>query len=235
MMHPRNPQGGVGQPGAHCWHCCHADAQAAQAFSLYTEGPTDDSEVKALRARQQRNFLATLLLSQGIPMLLGGDEIGRSQGGNNNGYCQDNEISWFDWEHADSELLDFTTGVIRLWRDHPVFRQRRWFQGRVIHGGVATSDIDWYKPDGQSMSDQDWQAGFGKSLGIYLNGKAIPDPGPRGERIEDDRFYLLFNAHHEACTFIIPGMDFGRQWVKVPDTNERLSQESSETVPAVIR
>lgn len=120
-------------------------------------------------------------------MLLGGDEIERSQGGNNNGYCQDNEISWFDWEHADSELLDFTTGVNRLWRGHPVFRQRRWFQGRVIHGGGATSDIGWYKPDGQSMSDQDWQTGFAKSLGVYLNGKTIPDPGPRGERIKDDR------------------------------------------------
>ncbi|MEX2382179.1 MAG: glycogen debranching protein GlgX [Opitutales bacterium] len=203
-----------------------------RTWNCGAEGATDDSEVKALRARQQRNFLTTLFLSQGIPMLLGGDEIGRSQGGNNNGYCQDNEMSWFDWEHVDKELLNFTTGVIRLWRDHPVFRHRRWFQERVIHGGGATSDIGWYKPDGQSMSDQDWQTGFAKSLGVYLNGKAIPDPGPRGERIEDDRFYLLFNAHHESCTFVIPGMDSGRRWVKVLDTNEPLSQEPGEPVSA---
>jgi isoamylase len=201
-----------------------------RSWNCGVEGPSDDPGVKVLRARQQRNFLATLFLSQGIPMLLGGDEIGRSQGGNNNGYCQDNEMSWFDWERTDHDLLHFTKSVIRLWREHPVFRRRRWFQGRDIHG-AEVSDIGWYKPDGHPMSDEDWQAGFAKSLGIYLNGKAIPDPGPRGERIEDDRFYLLFNAHHESCPFVIPGADLGRRWVKVLDTAAPVLMESPESLP----
>lgn len=202
-----------------------------RSWNCGAEGHTDDPAVNTLRARQQRNFLATLLLSQGIPMLLGGDEIGRGQGGNNNGYCQDNEISWYDWERTDQDLLHFTKSVIRLWREHPVFRRRRWFQGRDIHGTEA-SDIGWYKPDGHPMTDEDWQAGFAKSLGIYLNGKAIPDPGPRGERIEDDRFYLLFNAHHESCPFVIPGAGLGRRWVKVLDTAEPVAMESTETLAA---
>ena len=126
-------------------------------------------------ARQQRNFLATLLLSQGVPMLLGGDEIGRTQQGNNNAYCQDNEISWFDWEHADEDLLQFTRGLIRLRQRHPVFCRRRWFQGRPIHG-TDVSDIGWFTPGGHEMSEEDWQAGFAKSLGVFLNGAAIPTP-----------------------------------------------------------
>ncbi|MCP9468906.1 MAG: glycogen debranching protein GlgX [Nitrospira sp.] len=200
-----------------------------RSWNCGAEGPTDDPTVNALRARQQRNFLATLLLSQGVPMLLGGDEIGRSQGGNNNGYCQDNEISWFDWEHADRELLAFTTKVIGLWRDHPVFRRRRWFQGRAIHG-AETTDIGWYKPDGHPMSDQDWQSGFAKSLGVYLNGKEIPGLGPRGERIVDASFYMLFNADHEARTYRFPVQDFGRQWIRVLDTTQATVQESLETI-----
>ncbi len=202
-----------------------------RSWNCGDEGPTDDPAVNALRARQQRNFLATLFLSQGIPMLLGGDEMGRSQGGNNNGYCQDNEISWYDWENIDQDLLQFTKAVICLWREHPAFRRRRWFQGRDFHGAEA-SDIGWYKPDGHPISDEDWQAGFAKSLGIYLNGKAIPDPGPRGERIEDDRFYLLFHAHHESCPFVIPGAGLGRRWVKVLDTAEPVAMESTETLAA---
>jgi glycogen operon protein len=189
-----------------------------RSWNCGAEGPTDDPAIRALRARQQRNFLATLFLSQGVPMLLGGDEIGRSQSGNNNGYCQDNEISWFDWERADKELLAFTTRVIRLWREHPVFRRRRWFQGRAIHG-PETSDIGWYKPDGQPMSDQDWQSGFVKSLGVYLNGKAIPSLGARGERVMDDSFYLLFNAHHEPVIFIVPPA-LGAGWETVLTTTK---------------
>jgi isoamylase len=200
-----------------------------RSWNCGVEGSTDDPAVNTLRARQQRNLLATLLLSQGVPMLLGGDEIGRSQGGNNNGYCQDNEISWFDWERADRELLAFTTRVIRLWRDHPVFRRRRWFQGRAIHG-TETSDIGWYKPDGQLMSDQDWQSGFAKSLAVYLNGKAISSLGPRGERIVDASFYILFNADHEARTYRFPAQEFGRRWVRVLDTTQATIQESLETV-----
>jgi isoamylase len=189
-----------------------------RSWNCGVEGPTDDPAVAALRARQQRNLLATLLLSQGVPMLLGGDEIGRTQGGNNNGYCQDNEIAWFDWDRADKDLLDFTKRVIRLWRDHPVFRRRRWFQGRAIHG-TAASDIGWYRPDGRPMSDEDWSAGFAKSLGVYLNGQAIPDPGPRGERIKDAGFYLLFNAHHEPVDFTVPS-SLGPRWDSVLVTAE---------------
>lgn len=200
-----------------------------RSWNCGVEGSTEDPAVNTLRARQQRNLLATLLLSQGVPMLLGGDEIGRSQGGNNNGYCQDNEISWFDWERADRELLAFTTSVIRLWREHPVFRRRRWFQGRAIHG-TETSDIEWYKPDGQLMSDQDWQSGFAKSLAVYLNGNAIPSLGPRGERIVDASFYILFNADHEARTYRIPAQELGRRWVRVLDTTQATIKESLETV-----
>jgi isoamylase len=195
-----------------------------RSWNCGAEGPTDDPAIQSLRARQRRNLLATLLLSQGVPMLLGGDEIGRSQGGNNNGYCQDNEISWFDWERADKDLLAFTTEVIRLWREHPVFRRRRWFQGRAIHG-TETGDIGWYKPDGRPMSDQDWNPGFAKSLGAHLNGRAISCPGPRGERIEDDSFYLLFNAHHEPVTFTLPSA-VGTGWKTVLATAEEVAAGS---------
>jgi isoamylase len=157
------------------------------------EWPTDDAGVLALRARQQRNFLATLCLSQGVPMLLGGDEVGRSQRGNNNAYCQDNELSWYDWEHADHVLLEFTRRLIALRREHPVFHRRRWFQDRPLR----VTDIGWFALDGQEMSEEQWTQVFAKSLGVFLNGEAIASRGPQGDRIRDDSFYVLFNAHHE--------------------------------------
>src|SRR6185295_15168329 len=136
-----------------------------RSWNCGVEGATDDPEVRRLRARQQRNFLATLLLSQGIPMLLGGDEIGRTQGGNNNAYCQDNEISWFDWGAVDEPFLAFTAELIALRRAHPVFRRRKWFHGRALHGeGVV--DIGWFKLDGSEMDEGDWRDGFAKSLGV---------------------------------------------------------------------
>ncbi|MGH2684253.1 MAG: glycogen debranching enzyme, partial [Actinomycetota bacterium] len=183
------------------------------------EGPTDDAKVLALRHRQQRNFLATLFLSQGVPMLLGGDEMGRSQGGNNNAYCQDNEVSWFDWDTKDDRLLDFAAWLIKFRKDHPSFRRRRFFQGRALHGGGA-DDIAWFRPDGTEMTEDDWSSGFAKSLGVFLNGEAIPTPGPRGERITDDTFYLVFNAHHGRLHFTLPPEQWGRRWAKVLDTNE---------------
>jgi glycogen operon protein len=146
-----------------------------------------------LLARQQRNFLATLCLSQGVPMLLGGDEVGRSQRGNNNAYCQDNELSWYDWEHADHVLLEFTRRLIALRREHPVFHRRRWFQDRPLR----VTDIGWFALDGQEMSEEQWTQVFAKSLGVFLNGEAIASRGPQGDRIRDDSFYVLFNAHHE--------------------------------------
>ena len=181
------------------------------------EGPTENADVNALRARQQRNFMATLLLSQGVPMLLAGDEIGRTQRGNNNAYCQDNELSWIDWAEADLDLLYFTVSLLAFRRAHPVFRRRRWFEGRPLHGQGVT-DIAWFTPAGQEMSDDDWNVGFAKSLMVYLNGSAIPSRGLRGEQIVDDTFLLCFNAHHETLTFQLPSGHFGERWYRVIDT-----------------
>jgi isoamylase len=188
-----------------------------RSWNCGAEGPTDDPAIAALRARQARNFLATLMLSQGVPMLLGGDELGRTQQGNNNAYCQDNEISWYDWAQADESLLQFTRQLIRLRRRHPVFCRRRWFQGRPIHG-TDVSDIGWFTPAGQEMSEEDWNAGFAKSLGVFLNGRAIPTPDERGERISDESFYVIFNVHHDALPFTLPEERWGTSWVTVFDT-----------------
>jgi len=190
-----------------------------RSWNCGVEGPTDDPEVLALRGRQQRNLLTTLLLSQGVPMVLMGDEVGRSQGGNNNAYCQDNEISWFDWDDLETgaDLLAFTTRLARLRREHPVFRRRRWFTGRSIRG-AEIDDVGWLRPDGEPMTDEDWDAGFGRSLGMVLNGEAIPWPGPRGEPVVDDSFVLVLNAHHEDLTWTAPGQPWGEAWQAVLDT-----------------
>ncbi|HEY6102079.1 MAG TPA: glycogen debranching protein GlgX [bacterium] len=190
-----------------------------RSWNCGVEGPTDDPEVTALRARQERNFLTTILLSQGIPLLLGGDEIGRTQQGNNNAYCQDNEISWFDWEHADREVLAFTRQLIAFRRAHPIFRRHRWFQGRPIRG-AEIADIAWFRPDGEPMSDDDWEKGFAKSLTVYLNGQAVATPGARGERVADDTFLMLFNAHYEALGFVLPPHPWGQRWIRVVATQE---------------
>ena len=187
------------------------------SWNCGVEGPTDDPEIMAIRQRQQRNFLATLLFSQGIPMLLGGDELGRSQRGNNNAYCQDNEISWYDWENIDDELLAFTRRLLRYFHDHPVFRRRRWFQGRAIHG-PEISDIAWFNHLGEQMSEEHWGEEHAKSLGIFLNGKTIPNPNPKGEPVSDDSFYLLFNAHYEELPCQLPGAAWGEQWLLELDT-----------------
>lgn len=183
------------------------------------EGPTDDPEVSKLRNRQKRNFLSTLILSQGIPMLLAGDEIGRTQQGNNNAYCQDNEISWLDWDHVDESLLDFTRCLIQFRKEHPVFRRRRWFQGQAIHGSEV-EDIAWFTPEGSEMSEEHWGEDEAKSLGVFLNGEGIRTPGPQGERVTDDSFYLMFNAHHEPLEFHLPEEKWGKRWEKILDTAE---------------
>ncbi len=190
-----------------------------RSWNCGVEGPTDDPKINALRSRQQRNFLITLFLSQGVPMILGGDEIGRSQGGNNNAYSQDNETSWFDWEHVDDLLIAFAARVIDFRRVHPVFTRRRWFMGRPLRGADVT-DIGWFKPDGEQMTDPDWQSGFARTVGVFLNGNAIPTPDGRGEPIVDDSFYLLFNAHYETIKFKLPASSWGERWVKVIDTTE---------------
>ena len=181
------------------------------------EGPTDDPVINALRARQQRNFLTTLLLSQGLPMITAGDEMGRTQSGNNNAYCQDNELSWLDWEHADQDLLYFTVSLLAFRRAHPVFRRRRWFEGVSLQRHPSR-DIAWFTPAGLEMSEQDWSAGFAKSLMMFLNGRAIPTRGPRGEKIVDDSFLVCFNAHHEPLPFTLPPAAFGPRWHHVIDT-----------------
>jgi isoamylase len=188
-----------------------------RSWNCGAEGPTSDPEVNALRARQARNLLTTVLLSQGIPMILGGDELGRTQGGNNNAYCQDNEISWFDWESADGALLEFTRRVVHVMRTHPVFQRRRWFQGRQLRG-AGVLDIVWFRFDGQEMSEQDWHAGFIKSFAVFLNGDALRDTDADGNRLRDDSFLLVFNAHHGSLPFTIPPRSFGEQWSVVIDT-----------------
>ncbi len=191
-----------------------------RSWNCGAEGPTEDPAVLALRARQVRNFVTTLLLSQGVPMLVAGDEMGRTQGGNNNAYCQDNEISWVDWERAAAHegLHEFTRTLLALRREHPVFRRRRWFQGRSIRGSAGDHDIAWLRPDGSEMTDADWDSGFAKSIAVFLNGEVIPSSGPRGESLSDDSFLLLFNGHFEPIDFVIPAAGFGEQWELVLDT-----------------
>ncbi len=181
------------------------------------EGPTDDPNILEVRSTRRRSLLATLFLSQGVPMLLGGDELGRSQGGNNNAYCQDNEVSWFDWDNVDTELLNFVRRLIRFRYEHPIFRRRRWFEGRPIHG-EDVHDIYWYRPDGTPMLDEDWAVGYARSLAVFLNGNAITATGPRGEPIEDDSFLMMFNAHQEPIMFVIPEPMGGSSWTVEIDT-----------------
>ena len=165
-------------------------------------------------------------LSQGVPMLLGGDELGRTQHGNNNAYCQDNELSWFDWDTANVELYEFTRRLIRLRQDHPVFRRRRWFQGRPIRGS-GERDLVWFKPDGEEMSEEDWANGFAKSLALYLNGEGIAHAGPRGERVRDDSFYLVCNAHWEPIEFVLPAPPLAERWQVVLDTEQTFPEDGA--------
>ncbi|MFH8407713.1 glycogen debranching protein GlgX [Streptomyces sp. NPDC018019] len=228
-----------------------------RSWNCGAEGPTDDPVVRELRARQMRNFIATLMLSQGVPMLSHGDEFGRTQHGNNNAYCQDNELAWVRWpgspepgaeagaetgagaegsgteeagteagegpepvavREEDRELLAFVRQMVWLRRDHPVFRRRRFFHGRPMEGTHdELSDIAWFTAEGEEMRQRDWQAAHAKSLTVFLNGSAITEPGPRGERITDDSFLLMFNAHADEREFTVP-VDHGRQWQAVVDT-----------------
>jgi isoamylase len=198
-----------------------------RSWNCGVEGETDDPAVLACRRQQQRNFLTSLLVSQGVPMLLMGDEVGRTQRGNNNAYCQDNEISWFDWSdlETNADLLDFTRRLMRFRHDHPVLRRRRWFLGRSIRGS-ETRDINWFKPDGRPMTDENWDAAFAKAVGVYLNGNAIPFPGPRGEPVVDDTFLIIFNAHHDGLDWTLPGEPWGGSWtMEIDTTGDRSDDE----------
>ncbi|WP_433464506.1 glycogen debranching protein GlgX [Spirillospora sp. CA-128828] len=226
------------------WNCGH-------------EGPTDDLDVVSLRERQKRNLLTTLFLSQGVPMLLHGDEIGRTQGGNNNAYCQDNELSWVDWTGLRDDtffdergpLLDFVRRLSDLRTGHPVFRRRRFFRGdqrtRRARAGAKPEDLPdlvWFTPGGTEMADKDWSAGFNKSLYVFLNGDAIGEPDRHGRQVRDDSFLLLFNAHDGDLPFTLPPAPYGQMWMKLLDTADPLLAEeespvvkAGENVPAAAR
>jgi glycogen operon protein len=197
-----------------------------RSWNCGAEGETDDEGVLELRERQMRNFIATLMLSQGVPMLSHGDEFGRTQGGNNNAYCQDNEIAWVHWpdpgEDEEGSLLAFTKTMVWLRRDHPVFRRRRFFHGRPVEGTHdELTDIAWFTPQGDEMVARDWQAAHAKALSVFLNGHAISEPGPRGERISDDSFLLMFNASAEELDFTVP-VSHGEEWQVVVDTASKV-------------
>ena len=195
-----------------------------RSWNCGVEGPTKDPEILELRRQQKRNFLSSLFLSQGVPMIVAGDEISRTQYGNNNAYCQDNEISWLNWESADKDLLRFTRKLIHFRKNHPVFRRRRWFQGEPVqHSGLE--DIAWFLPEGTEMPEENWTHDFAKSLGVFLNGRGIRSKGPKGEQIIDDSFYVIFNAYHDKLQYKLPPERYGARWTKVLDTFEDLVDE----------
>jgi glycogen operon protein len=202
------------------------------SWNCGTEGETDDLEIIALREQQKRNFLATLFLSQGVPMLLHGDELGRTQSGNNNVYAQDSELAWVDWDRAKEfeVLIEFVSQLARLRREHPVFRRRRHFRGRPVRGS-SIEDIGWFTPAGDEMSDDDWESGFAKSVTVFLNGEGIREPDVRGERVTDDSFFLLFNGHHEPIDFTLPDLGAGERWnIDIDTAAPMLGEAEDRTV-----
>ncbi len=204
-----------------------------RSWNCGVEGESDDPEINALRARQQRNFLATLILSQGTPMLLGGDEFGRTQHGSNNAWCQDNEISWFDWSllEENRDLHEFVRTLIVLRRAHPVFRRRQYLQG-TDEDGSGLPDVWWFRTDGHRMTKSDWESGE-RTVGMFLNGEEIASPDEKGERILDESFLLLFNAHHEDVTFTLPNRRFGERWALVLSTTDPDAEPNSLEVDAL--
>jgi glycogen operon protein len=196
-----------------------------RSWNCGAEGETADVKIKALRDRQKRNFMATLFLSQGVPMIVAGDEMGRTQWGNNNAYCQDNEISWIDWVNGDKELLAFTQKLIHFYKEHPAFSRRRWFKGRPIKG-IGVEDIAWFLPNGTEMTEENWTNDFAKSLAVYLNGRGLRSTGSKGEMILDDNFYLIFNAYHGPLHYKLPVARYGGSWTMVLNTaTDLLSEE----------
>ncbi|TDL45522.1 glycogen debranching protein GlgX [Microbacterium oleivorans] len=191
-----------------------------RSYNHGVEGPTDDPDILRVRARQQRNFLATMLLSQGVPMISHGDELGRTQNGNNNGYAQDNELTWIDWTSIDQPLIEFTSVLARLRRDHPTFRRRRFFDGRPVRReeGAPLPDIAWIRPDGSEMQPEDWDSGFGRAVGVFLNGDGIRERDRRGEEIHDRHFFVFFNAGDETVEFTVPTASASPKWEIIVDT-----------------
>ena len=188
-----------------------------KSWNCGVEGETDDEEINKLRRRQQKNLLSSLFLSQGVPMLLAGDELGRSQKGNNNAYCQDNDISWLNWGSIDKELFEFTKRLTSFRAIHPVFRKRRWFQGRPLHG-EGVKDIAWFAPSGEEMTEEDWQAAFARTLGMFLNGDEIPPSSSPKDPLTDDSFFAVFNSYWDKLDFTMPSDNFAKKWQLVLDT-----------------
>jgi glycogen operon protein len=198
-----------------------------RSWNCGIEGPTGNLEILQLRENQVRNFLATMMLSQGVPMLVAGDEMGRTQQGNNNAYCQDNEISWIDWANKDDKLVDFVASLIKFRLRHPVFCRRKWFKYKPIKGKDVT-DIEWFTPDGQAMSEEHWNSTYAKSLGVFLSGDGLSAKSDKGENLVDDSFYLLFNSHHETMTFRLPDEKWGGSWIKIMDTADGFFSEDKD-------
>ena len=205
------------------------------AWNCGVEGPTTDPEVRRLRERQKRNFFATLLLAQGVPMLLSGDEMGQTQGGNNNAYCQDNEVAWLDWTPTDERtaLREFVRRLIVLRRRHPTFRRRSFFEGRQTGDAAAAKDLLWLRPDGQEMVAEDWDDAEARCLGMLVSGQGIPDAGPRGEVVRDDDFLLLLNAHHDDLPFVVPESD-AAPWRRILDSAEPAVGADADAEPAPV-
>ncbi|HEY4107953.1 glycogen debranching protein GlgX [Puia sp.] len=201
-----------------------------RSWNCGAEGATDDKHIIELRGRQKKNFLATLLLSQGVPMLLAGDEMGHTQNGNNNAYCQDNNISWLDWDHPDQDLIEFTATLIQLRKSHPVFSRKHWFKGKPIRRSEL-NDIAWFQPDGAVMTDENWNIGFAKSLGVFLYGNGLRTVDSENKPITDDSFYLIFNAHFGPIDFKLPGEEYGRKWKKVLDTSGLAAERKQNYLP----
>ncbi|GAB3518250.1 glycogen debranching protein GlgX [Arthrobacter monumenti] len=205
-----------------------------RSWNCGVEGPTKKKTVLALRARQQRNFLTTLLLSQGVPMILHGDEVGRTQRGNNNTYCQDSELSWMHWDELDEELLEFTSRLTNLRAEHPTFRRRRFFDGRPVRRGEGEKlpDIVWLDPESSTLSQEDWDTSFARSIAVYLNGDGIHGRDERGQHIYDNSFLLLFNAHDETVKFTIPAEEYSPEWEMVIDTAAKNDVVATRTIKA---
>ncbi len=198
-----------------------------RSWNCGAEGATDDKHINTLRSQQKRNFLTTLMLSQGVPMLRSGDEISQSKQGNNNTYCQDSDISWIDWKTADTSLLDFARQLIHLRRNHPIFCRRRWFKGRLIKE-VDVKDINWFGPDGSEMNEDNWNSGYAKSLAVYLNGLEL-GTGSKGERITDDNFYIIFNADDNPIEYQLPPAKYGSQWIELINTKNNEITDKGNT------
>ena len=206
-----------------------------RSWNCGVEGPTDDPVVLSLRKRPTRNFLATILFSQGVPMICHGDEMGRTQDGNNNAYCQDNEMTWVHWDldEEDRELLDFTRTMVWLRRNHPVLRRRRFFSGAASHGGESElGEIEWLRPSGGRMTDQDWGTWYARAMTVFLNGDAIAEPDEQGHRVTDDSFLVLINASEEDITFTLPGPGLGKHWSEALDTAPAVDSQPHESLEA---